>query len=173
MTTIGGSKPVYEPVTPSVDNNAKPSTGGSPEEAGHGVLKPGPNVTWVTGVVKKDEETMAKRAAFIAENDAMGDRDQYLANQPAAVFNQRFPQLQQGQQAQQEETTVGPSRIVDTVEDTQKTSQKVLDDEAKHDQEVAKAKNQQFQNLLDRDADKLRQKAEQLDVTQGTGAPAA
>ena len=86
MTEIGG-KPVYTPITP-VDNNAKPSSAPTQGGVGHGNLPPGPNVTWVKGVVKKDADTMAKRAAFTEANGAMGDRTQYITNQLADALSQ-------------------------------------------------------------------------------------
>jgi hypothetical protein len=168
MTDIGGTKTVYAPVTPSVDNNAKPSTPRQSGSVSPGLLEPSPNTTWVNGVVKHDAESEAKRAAFIAGNGKMGDRDQYLTNQLNSAFNQQFPQLQQGQQ---EESPVGLSRINSTVEDARDSSEKSLDTEAKHDEQVAQAKEEALQKLHDEDL--LKEKLQQLATPQGTTAPAA
>ncbi len=173
MTDIGGTKTVYAPVTPSVDNNAKPSTPRQSGSVSPGLLEPSPNTTWaepapawVKGVVKKDAETMAKREAFMAKG-AMGDRDQYLTNQLNSAFNQQFPQLQQGQQ---EESSVGLSQINNTVEDARDSSES-LNTEAKHDEQVAQAKEEALQKLHDEDL--LKERLQQLATPQGTTAPAA
>jgi len=148
MTEIGG-KPVYTPITP-VDNNAKPSSAPTQGGVGHGNLPPGPNVTWVKGVVKKDAETMAKRAAFTEANGAMGDRTQYLTNQLADARSQT--RISQGApQVQQEEGSAGPSRSSDIIEGVQESSKKSLDAEAKHAEEVAQSKQEALQKMLEED----------------------
>jgi hypothetical protein len=171
MSNIGGtgSKPVYTDNTPIVDNNAKPSSGASQGVVGAGLLQPSPNTTWVKGIVKKDAETLSKREAFIAANGKMGDRDQYLANQLDVAPNQQLPQVQQ--QAQQEESSAGLSRINTTVEDARDSDRKALDAEADHDKQVAE-KNKEEIDQLRRQDELLRKKAEQLNIPQGT-APAA
>jgi hypothetical protein len=170
MTDIGGTKTVYTPVTPSVDNNAKPASGTPRGAVGAGLLQPSPNTAWVRGVVKHDAESEAKRAAFTA-NVKMGDRDQYLKNQVDAAPKQQFPQMQQVQQVQQEESSAGLSRNNNTVENARASSEKSLDAEAKHDEQIAQAKEEALQKLHDEDL--LKERLQQLATPQGTTAPAA
>ena len=162
MTDIGGTKTVYAPVTPSVDNKAKPASGTSRGAVGAGLLQPSPNTARVRGVVKKDAETMTKREAFIAANGGLGDRGQYLENQKDAASSQQFPRVQQ---AQQEEGPVGLSTINNAVEDARDSSERSLDTEAKHDDQVAQAKEEALQKLHNEDLVREK-KAQELAATQ-------
>jgi hypothetical protein len=168
MTDIGGTKPVYTPVTPSVDNNAKPTTARQSGTVSPGLLEPSPNTLWVRGEVKKDEASLLARKAFIAANGQMGDRDQYPVNQQDAALNQQLPQLQQ---AQHEESSAGLSRINNTVEDARDSSKRSLDLEAKHDEQVAQVKKDALEKLHDEDL--LKERLQQLAIPQGTTAGAA
>jgi hypothetical protein len=142
MTDGVGGKTVYQPI--NIENNAQPTPVRRSSAPSPGLLEPSPNTTWVTGVVKHDAESEAKRDAFVAANGAMGDRNQYLVNQLDAALAQKLPQLQQGQQ---EESSAGLSTINNTVEDARDSSQKSLDLQAKHDEAVAE-KNKETLNKL-------------------------
>jgi|SoiMethySBSTD1v2_1073268.scaffolds.fasta_scaffold87626_3 hypothetical protein len=177
MTDIGGTRPVYAPVTPSVDNNAKPSAGPVPGAVGHGVLNPGPNVTWVEKVAGKDVTKMGWRQVQVSQKALdQGQSDITIGASEARVAHGLVFEAKQllGKNptivTEQESTLNSGTSSPATVEDVQKSSKKSLDDEAKHDEQVARAKNEDFQRLLD--ADKLRAKADQLDIPGGT-APAA
>lgn len=174
MTDIGGIKTVYAPVAPSVDNNAKPSTGGSPNAVGPGSLVPAPNVTWVEKVGKTDATRTAWQTAHVSEEARaagrsgieIGASEARTRGLSLALQNLK---LNNPTTVTEQEPSVGGTLSGSTaVEDAQKATKQSLDNEAKHDQEVASAKNEAFLKLLDAD-----KKMEQLDGTQGTAAPAA
>jgi hypothetical protein len=145
-------KPVYTPITTTVDNNTKPSSGSANGGTSPGLLRPSPNTAWVPGVVKKDAETMAKREAFM-NGGAMGDRDGYKANQLATASSQATIS-QATQQAQQQEGSANLLRTSDIVEDAHESSKKSLEAEAKHDEQVAEAKEKALAQLRAEDLQK-------------------
>jgi hypothetical protein len=93
MTDIGGTKTVYAPVTPKVDNNAKPSTGTSNGPVSPGLLQPGPNNTWVEDVAEQPRAPAWQKAQVSEE--AKDRRQSALANGTAITIGHLSPQIQQ------------------------------------------------------------------------------
>src|SRR5262245_33316681 len=70
MTDIGGTKTVYAPVTPLVDNNSKPSTGVAPGTVSPGLLQPGPNTTWIKVQVSEKAKAAGRSDVTIGASEA-------------------------------------------------------------------------------------------------------
>jgi len=140
MTRGVEGKSVYQPI--KVDNNSKAAAGTDQSGAGRGAFgPPGPNVTWVSGVVKKDAETMAKREAFMAQG-AMG------MHQAVKVTVDSAAQLAAPAVTISEEPSASSEdSVADTVEQAAESSKAVLKAEGKHDDEVAERRMQELKDL--------------------------
>jgi hypothetical protein len=159
MTSGVGGKTVYQPM--KVDNNSKAAPGTDQSGAGRGNFgPPGPNVTWVSGVVKTDAETMAKREAFISQG-AMGMHQAVKVTvDSAAQLSAPVVTIGEEPSASSDDSTSG---VGDIVEEAAKSSEAALKAEEKHDDEVAARRTQELKDL---------HQDMQLSTT-GTTAPAA
>jgi hypothetical protein len=179
MTHIGGTKPVYAPITTAVDNNAKPSSGSANGGTSPGLLQPGPNTQWIETVAGKpvvktawqraevSQEAKDKRAAAEAAGTAItiGTRQA----QPTSAAQTMQPTMS-ATTTSQEATGGGQATFSGLTEDLRESSNKSLETEAKHDEQVAQSKAETLAKM--RAEDLLKEKAQELKISQGA-APAA
>jgi hypothetical protein len=152
MTDVGGTKPVYTPITTTVDNNIKP-TGAAQGRGGEGLLVASPNTVWVDPVPATPgwQKAVVSDAARAKGRSGItiGASEERLAKGIEIELRNDAPNNMVPTSVQPEGSSAGGRSSSDPVKNDQRALADSLKSEAEHNKQVDQAKQEALNKLIE------------------------